>query len=65
MPKALSHMKVLDLTQFEAGTSATLMLAFMGADIIKIEQPGKGDPGRFLRTDTPGIDGVLATLCEH
>ncbi|MGQ4807786.1 Formyl-CoA:oxalate CoA-transferase [Candidatus Entotheonellaceae bacterium PAL068K] len=56
MPKALSHMKVLDLTQFEAGTSATLMLAFMGADIIKIEQPGKGDPGRFLRTDVADVD---------
>lgn len=56
MNKALSNMKVLDLTQFEAGTSATLMLAFMGADVIKIEQPGKGDPGRFLRTDTPGVD---------
>jgi formyl-CoA transferase len=32
------------------------MLAFMGADVIKIEQPGKGDPGCFLRTDIPGVD---------
>ena len=56
MHKALSNMKILDLTQFEAGTSATLMLAFMGADVIKIEQPGQGDPGRFLRTDKPGVD---------
>lgn len=56
MHKALSNMKVLDLTQFEAGTSATLMLAFMGADIIKIEQPGKGDPGRSLRSEAAGLD---------
>ncbi len=56
MQKALTQMKVLDLTQFEAGTSATQMLAYMGADIIKIEQPGKGDPGRSLRTDIEGAD---------
>ena len=55
MHKALSNMKVLDLTQFEAGTSATLMLAFMGADVIKIEQPGKGDPGRGGSPAAPGV----------
>ena len=62
MTKALTNMKILDLTQFEAGTSATMMLAFMGADVIKIEQPGKGDPGRFLRTDTPGVDAYYFLL---
>jgi formyl-CoA transferase len=46
---ALDGLRILDLTQWEAGTSCTQLLALLGADVVKVEQVGVGDPGRHAQ----------------
>ncbi len=59
-PFMLEGLRVLDFTQYVAGAGVTRMLAELGADIIKVELPGVGDPGRLLPVQAaPGRGGLF------
>lgn len=61
MPGALEGIRICDLTQFEAGPSCTELLAFLGADVVKVEDPKRGDQGRRLGIG-PAADSMYFLL---
>src|ERR1044071_709470 len=60
--KALAGVRVLDMTHVQSGPSATQLLAWLGADVIKLEAPGTGDVTRSQLRDVPGADSLYFTM---
>ena len=61
MTKALSDIKIIDFTHVQAGPACTQMLAWFGADVIKVERPGSGDVTRSQLRDIPNVDALYFT----
>ena len=60
--KPLEGIKIIDFTHVQAGPACTQMLAWFGADVIKVERPGSGDVTRSQLRDIPGVDALYFTM---